>query len=101
MAITRLGLSGYGNRLTGDFSGKALDSGGGEHPVGRITRLGLNGFAARRAGLFSGKTESIAVAPIVTQDAGAEEELLAASIAWDDREIFELVQVVFQSGIIE
>lgn len=47
MALTRLSIDGYGTRLTGSFSGKALTA-SGLHPVGLITRLSLDGYGARR-----------------------------------------------------
>lgn len=57
MALSRLGLDGYGVRRSGSFSGKAA-SGSGSHPVGVLSRLALDGYGARRAGSFSGKAEA-------------------------------------------
>lgn len=55
VAVTRLGLDGYGVRRAGSFAGKTA-AGAGAHPVGVIARLGLDGYGVRRAGDFSGKT---------------------------------------------
>jgi hypothetical protein len=53
MAVTRLGLEGYGVRRAGSFAGKAAAS---SHTVGILTRLALDGYGARRASSFAGKT---------------------------------------------
>lgn len=71
MAVTRLGLGGYGVRRYGSFGGKTPDSGSGPHPVGVVSRLALDGYGARRYGLFSGKTPDTApVVPIVPVPSG-------------------------------
>ncbi len=58
MAITRLGLSGYGERRAGSFAGKSVPP---THPVGLITRLTLDGYMGGRAGDFSGKITFVEV----------------------------------------
>ena len=34
-------------------------------------------------------------------EGATDEEILAAQVAWDDREVFELLQIIMQSGILK
>ena len=34
-------------------------------------------------------------------EGATDEEILAAQVAWDDREVFELLQIILQSGILK
>lgn len=57
MAVTRLGLDGYGVRRAGSFAGKTAEA-------RAITRFGLEGFGVRRYSrfAFANKTADTSVA---------------------------------------